>query len=1230
MKGKTMRDKKEKTTPETLKPGVGRALLPLRNAARRHAPSLALILACSLGVPSQVWAQDGEGAEGAEATEPAEGEESAEAGAGEKAGDAKPAEAAKEKAEEDAEETLAPSLGKDASEEERAALKEYQKAFSRYRQESDDYQKTVDGIVESKYRQRVAQVQKTYNRQIDELTSVERQRRNNAIAAFQSFIERYPNDAAYTPDALFRLAELQFEKANDDFLLADEAFQEALVQYENGKVPDMPSEPRRDYGPTMATFQKLINDWPDYRFLDGARYLLAYCKLQEGADEEAKDILMTLIAEHPESEFIPEAWIRIGEYYFDINDLASAQLAYAEAMKYPESRFYDKALYKLAWTYYRQDNFNEAIIRFKELVEYSDAQEAKTGRSGSVLRSEAVQYIAISLAEADWDGDGISDDEFGLKRAQFYLKGEKGYEREVLAQLSEYLFENNFFDETISVVRYTLATFPDDPLNPQLHEQMVLAMFRADDMNSAFEERRQLGEFYGPGSEWYAKQEKAGEVEAMRYASSLVKDNLIQSATWFHEQAQKERDEAIVNEDTAMLASSKRKYELAAKTYAEFLKKHPNDKDAFQWNYYYAETLFYSDQYEPAYEQYRAVREMDLRDDEFEEIQEVCGLNAIKALEKVIASRVEAGDVPSKILPGGGEAAAEEVASSAPADPDAGPAAITAEPLPEIARKYVTALDRYVVLGFKNKEDPYLDSKFAFQAAKLFYDFNDFPEARRRFEWVIRNYPDQQVGAFAASLMLETYRLEKDYTTLASKANEFKDLLKGDQAETIRLEIAEYELASLGKAAEKAYQEKRYEEAIEKYKELMSRTDKEETTTIALINIAVAYEELDKPGEAAKYYERLYTEFPDNNFVPYAIYRVAVNSERFFEFDKASQNYLAFYDRFGDKETPKEVVDAFGGKFIYKEKGGDALRSGAILLENSQDYRKAADRYVEYSKRFSDRDDSDDVYWQAVQCWKKADRTRDMLSGYETYIDTHGSSQNSLKVFTALGELYDYHAEKGDDKKAKKWYERTLAEYASYGIQPGAPEAYYAAKAEFMLVEYEFEKWSKIKLSGNVKKQGKLLQEKIEGQKALTPMYEKVYAYRNLEWTLAAGFRLGNMYQRFANMLYEAPVPFPEGSEEWDIYRTQLDDIAIPLEDKAVESYVRVVAKGREEKIVNEWTKLSVQELNKYRPADYPLYKEERRAVSDEVKTGLPLLDKESYEKYEKPPREDDSKGEDS
>ena len=258
--------------------------------------------------------------------------------------------------------------------------------------------------------------------------------------------------------------------------------------------------------------------------LDGAYYLLAYSELQQGNNEElepgepsseerAKDLFLTLIEKRPESQFIPEAWIRVGEYYFDQGMLDEARDAYAESMQFKESRFYDKALYKLAWTYYRQDNFDEAIKRFEELVEYSDELERRTGRSGSVLRAEAVQYAAISLAENDWDSDGVVDEKFGLPRVKQYLSDGKPYEREIMAQLVEYLFENAFYQESADVARAALAQFPMHPENPQLHEQLVLALFRNEDMVGAFEERRQMGEFYGPESAWHAFQEQEGNIE---------------------------------------------------------------------------------------------------------------------------------------------------------------------------------------------------------------------------------------------------------------------------------------------------------------------------------------------------------------------------------------------------------------------------------------------------------------------------------------------------------------------------------------------------------------------------------------------------------------------------------------------------------------------------------------------------------------------------------------------
>jgi TolA-binding protein len=1111
---------------------------------------------------------------------------------------------------------------KGASPEQLKALEEYQHSFAAYERETRDYQSTVDGIVDAKYRQKVANINRAYKKSIGVLTEAERMSREEAIASFERFLARYPKHPRYTPDALFRLAELYFEKANDDFLVADEAFQEEMGRYERGETPDRPPEPMRDYSKTIATFERLIAEWPDYRLADGAYYLLAYCQLQVGRPDEARQLFVTLIQKKPDSRFVPEAWIRIGEFYFDDNDLDNARAAYAEAMKFPDSRFYDKALYKLAWTYYRQDRFDDAIKLFKQLIEYSDAQELKTGKSGSVLRAEAVQYMAISLGEDDWDLDGVTDPDFGLKRVMQYLPGAKAYEREVLVQLVQNLFEVERWAQVKQIARYTLQKFPFDPGNPQLHEQLILAMYRDEQTSDAFAERRNLGTYYGPESEWYAYQERQGYAEAMQYSQLLIRDNLIQSATWFHEQAQKKRNEAIARQDERLFATAREDYSLAARSYADFLKKYPNDKDAFQWSYYLAECLYFSDQYMPAFEQYQSVRETDLKGVEFAKIQEQSAFSTVKALEKQIAKMVGEGKLPAKALPpgeGGGREGAEQPAAPAEAQPAEGAEAVKVEPepIPEIMMRYVTALDRYVVLQFVNKDDPETSLKFAFQAAKVFYDFRHLAEARKRFDWLITHYSDKEIAYLAGSLVIESYRLEKDYAGMSAAATRLKQVLPEDKLKGIEEELRTIELGGIFKDAERAMAEKRYEEAAQKYVELVQRDPKNKFAALALNNAAVAYEAVRKYDAATKLYERVYKDFPKDPLASYALYRVAVNSERFFEFEKAVQNYLAFYDRFAGKPTPPELNQL---DFDYATKGADALRNAAVLMENLQKYQDAAKRYEEFAKRYPSHRDAASAQWQAGQAWQKAGKDREMVRAVELFIKAFGTSENSPRVLEGSVLLADHYEARRDKASALKWYQRTLSEYASRRIEAGTPASQYAAKAQFMLAEEEFKRWDAIQFKGALKSQKKALSQKQADFSKVALEYDKVFAYKSLEWVMAAGFRKANMFQRFAQALYDASVPFREGSEEYDLYRQQLDDVALPLEDKAVEEYAKIAQKAREEKIVNEWTKRTLDELNKYRPAEFPLYKEERVFVEERPVSGLPTLGAQQYEQLKNPP----------
>ena len=60
---------------------------------------------------------------------------------------------------------------------------------------------------------------------------------------FETFLLKYPNDKRWTPDAMFRLAELYYEKSAEEYLDADEAYKKALDSAE-------PARPRRRRGST--------------------------------------------------------------------------------------------------------------------------------------------------------------------------------------------------------------------------------------------------------------------------------------------------------------------------------------------------------------------------------------------------------------------------------------------------------------------------------------------------------------------------------------------------------------------------------------------------------------------------------------------------------------------------------------------------------------------------------------------------------------------------------------------------------------------------------------------------------------------------------------------------------------------------------------------------------------------------------------------------------------------
>ena len=170
-------------------------------------------------------------------------------------------------------------------------LDEMEKDVQRFAQMVTEYRATARDILKREYHNKAKAINAKYDPQIDLNDREARDRRRDAIAMFEAFLLRYPNDKRWTPDAMFRLAELYYEKSAEEYLDADEAYKKAL---DTPNPPDTPP-PRVDYTPTINLYRRLLTEFPSYRFLDAAYYLLGFCLGEMGEEQQAKQALLALV-----------------------------------------------------------------------------------------------------------------------------------------------------------------------------------------------------------------------------------------------------------------------------------------------------------------------------------------------------------------------------------------------------------------------------------------------------------------------------------------------------------------------------------------------------------------------------------------------------------------------------------------------------------------------------------------------------------------------------------------------------------------------------------------------------------------------------------------------------------------------------------------------------------------------------------------------------------------------
>ncbi len=1131
---------------------------------------------------------------------------------------------------------LRPPDAPDLTPEEQGALNRKRDAFERFREVADHHHERIGELLSREYHIRRQRLVERYDSRIDVVHDQRRNQHVEAIAALERFLEEHPDHDEYTPDAMFRLANLYLDRAefefedafdDDDVLAAQAEGDPDDPEGDEGGLADFQGP---DYSPAIDMWRETITRFPDYRQKPGTLYLLGYYLGQVGEERESLAVYRGLVCENhfdPNAEppdepspgdvearmrgdepfddpyagcqglgddpqLIEEGWVRgVGDVHFNTpGELEEAISAYRRVAENRDSEYYDEALYKLAWSYYRNDDFLDGIEAFDEAVMYSDELVAQ-GEDPLELRPEAIQYIAVSFTDP-WTLEEQPDPARSLERAlDFYGdRLDEPHVRDVFVQLGETFQILQAHEQAIDSYRIGLETDPLHPDNPVVHQELVNSLEALGDDDAADAEAARLSTAYARGTEWYAANET--NREAMENVRRIGERMLRAAAENRHRRAQLARRDYELDPSDEAEQRYLDLYREASDLYDRFVREYPTAPEAYEFTYRLAETRFFARDYLEAAEHYRWVRDRrELSEARFDD----AALSLVQAYEGAIRERAEAGEIPAPESP-----SVEDLrAMSQPVEP---------RTIPDLYRRQQQALDEYQAMIDEPTGDA--GAQLALHGALISYRFLHLDDAEGRFDTVLDRYCGEEEAARAKDGLLAIYEARGETERFESTNARFIEDECGDE-EAIELALAQNRSRRF-RDAEALFRDERYDDAGQAfYAYYKQAPEEDENRPVALYNSAVAYDRDGRPRTAVSLFEEFTDSgeaaFQDSEYYIDALYLRGVSYQRAFDYDRAVDAYLEVVDVAAEPERPEPP-----GERSLSEIRLDALYNAALLRELDRVYHDpqgapgtgAISLYERYRDEEPDRRDSDRAQWAIARAYGAAGEPQNAARAYAAWRDEYGRDEGNetdyVFSYYRTAELYD---EAGQQNPADRYRRQTIEAWEEIGEPRGTDAADMAAEYAFELAEREyarrFEPYSIDQVPASEEAAERVLDELDQLTADIRASYEDIGRFGSGMWGMAARVRVGDTLFESGQKILRAPPPrrieqldrqHPEEGVLLQYEEALEQNLVDPKQRAAQKEWEDVLDAARSAGISNEWSELAESRLHDFiSREDYPI-----------------------------------------
>lgn len=492
-----------------------------------------------------------------------------------------------------------------------------------------------------------------------------------------------------------------------------------------------------------------------------------------------------------------------------------------------------------------------------------------------------------------------------------------------------------------------------------------------------------------------------------------------------------------------------------------------------------------------------------------------------------------------------------------------------------VDRKFGEAIDLYATLF---PADPTLVGVI-FKNGQMFYDYGEYDEAIKRFGVIVTKYPDDPNAGPAGDRILSALNKAQDYENIedwARKLKKAKSFSSKDQQQRLDRLIVE----SIQKSGDKYAEAGKYEQAASFYLRVPKETSDSKLASQNLMNAGVMYEKAKQPEKAADIYLGIAEKYGDKN--PEIGEKAAFTAGQVYE-------KVIFYDR------AAKAYELVWSKFRTGSRSADALFNAGLLRQALGQNKEAISHYQEYARKFRERKDAPDVAFNIGVVHENAGDEGPAFKAFESYAKSYRSTgKRIIEAHTRAGRMA-YRL--GQLKKAKEHFTVAQRLWKSSSGAAKTAGTTWAAEARYYEGELLYRDYEKVTLDVAPAKLERALKQKTKMLSQAEKVYTSVIEYEDLKWAAAALFRIGQVYDAFAESLVNAATPKGLSEDQAQAYRDALDVYVVDIQGKAVELFTASYQKAIQMQVYDENTAKIREALGRLAADKFPPEREARSTL---------------------------------